>query len=221
MAGVIELDSFVRKFILLWRTGSNAKLSVEAKAGEAFVNLSVGLGQAVPGAHAAKRRGGAGARQRRAERRVAEREMSAEAQKFSSMDSSCTEEVHVTKNIIEDEIPQVDGTAELEAKFEVTVDAHEVCCNDDVIEAIEENFYGHLEDKQIEKSNPLASLLIEEAGKDLLKVQNVYRLNVKDDEKVTEIIERWQKPYEFDDLAFKNAKHGKVGIKIKDVKRIL
>ena len=221
MAGVIELDSFVRKFILLWRTGSNAKLSVEAKAGEAFVNLSVGLGQAVPGAHAAKRRGGAGGRQRRAERRVAEREMSAEAQKFSSMDSSCTEEVHVTKNIIEDEIPQVDGTAELEAKFEVTVDAHEVCCNDDVIEAIEENFYGHLEDKQIEKSNPLASLLIEEAGKDLLKVQNVYRLNVKDDEKVTEIIERWKKPYEFDDLAFKNAKHGKVGIKIKDVKRIL
>ena len=226
MAGVSELDSFVRKFILLWRTGSNAKLSVEAKAGEAFVNLSVGLGQAVPGAHAAKRRGGAGARQRRAERRVAERKMSAEAQKFSSMDSSCTEEVHVTKNIIEDEIsippiPQVDGTAEVEAKFEVTVDAHEVCCNDDVIEAIEENFYGHLEDKQIEKSNPLASLLIEEAGKDLLKVQNVYRLNVKDDEKVTEIIERWQKPYEFDDLAFKNAKHGKVGIKIKDVKRIL
>ena len=70
MAGVIELDSFVRKFILLWRTGSNAKLSVEAKAGEAFVNLSVGLGQAVHvhGAHAAKRRGGAGARQRRAER---------------------------------------------------------------------------------------------------------------------------------------------------------
>ena len=208
MAGVSELDSFVRKFILLWRTGSNAKLSVEAKAGEAFVNLSVGLGHAVPGAaHAAKRRGGAGARQRRAERRAAEREMSADAQKSSSIDSSSTDEV--------------DGTAEVEAKFEVTVDAHEVCCNDDVIEAIEENFYGHLEDKQIEKSNPLASLLIEEAGKDLLKVQNVYTLNVKDDEKVTEIIERWQKPYEFDDLAFKNAKHGKVGIKIRDVKRIL
>ena len=139
---------------------------MEAKAGEAFVNLSVGLGQAVPGAHAAKRRGGAGARQRRAERRVAERE----AQKSSSMDSSCTEEVHVTKNIIEDEIsippiPQVDGTAEVEAKFEVTVDAHEVCCNDDVIEAIEENFYGHLEDKQIEKPNPLASLSIKELVK--------------------------------------------------------
>ena len=179
-----------------------------------------------PTAHAAKRRGGAGARQRRAERRAAEREMSADAQKSSSIDSSSTDEVDVIKNMIKDEIPispipQVDGTAEVEAKFEVTVDAHEVCCNDDVIEAIEENFYGHLEDKQIEKSNPLASLLIEEAGKDLLKVQNVYTLNVKDDEKVTEIIERWQKPYEFDDLAFKNAKHGKVGIKIRDVKRIL
>ena len=60
------------------------------------------------------------------------------------MDSSCTEEVDITKNMIEDDIsispiPQVDGTAEGEAKFEVTVDAHVVCCHDDVMEAIEEN----------------------------------------------------------------------------------
>ena len=67
---------------------------------------------------------------------------------------------------------QNDGTAKKEAKFAVTV-----------------------EDQQIAKSNPLASLFIEEACKDLLKVQNVYKLTVKDDNKVIEIIERWQKPY--------------------------
>ena len=69
MADVSELDNFVRKFVHLWRAGSNAKLSVEAKAGEAFVNLSVGLGYAIPVASASRRRGGAPAIQDSAEQR--------------------------------------------------------------------------------------------------------------------------------------------------------
>ena len=42
----INLDKFVRKFVILWQSGCDAKLSVEAEAGNAFVNLRAGLGQA-------------------------------------------------------------------------------------------------------------------------------------------------------------------------------
>ena len=49
MAGVNELDSFVRKFKILWKSGCDAKLHVHSEAGHAFVTLSVGLGQVPPG----------------------------------------------------------------------------------------------------------------------------------------------------------------------------
>ena len=69
MAGLSELDSFVRKFVLLWKSGCDAKLSVETEAGNAFVNLSVGLGKAaLPGHVDVGHRGGSPARQRRSEK---------------------------------------------------------------------------------------------------------------------------------------------------------
>ena len=39
MAGHEELDKFVRKFVSLWESGSNARLLVETEAGNAFVSL--------------------------------------------------------------------------------------------------------------------------------------------------------------------------------------
>ena len=45
MAGQEELDKFVRKFVSLWQSGCEARVHVETKAGNAFVNLKVGLGQ--------------------------------------------------------------------------------------------------------------------------------------------------------------------------------
>ena len=41
------------------------------------------------------------------------------------------------------------------AIFDVKIDALEKCCDSDVIEAIQENFYGNLKDKQIEKMYPM------------------------------------------------------------------
>ena len=61
---------------------------------------------------------------------------------------------------------------------------------------------------------------IREAAKEVLDVQKVYRIKVRNEEVITDIVERWKKPYEFDDLAFTNAVHGEVAIKIKDVKRV-
>ena len=220
MTGASELENFVRKFIFLWKSGCKAKLSVESKAGEAFVNLSVGLGQAGP-AVPARRRGGAPARQRRTERRAAERRASAQAEEASDVNVS-DENTDDQSTSAQNKFGQTDGTAEKAgvATFDVMVEAHDQCKNDDVIEALEENFFGDLKDKKIEKSDPMGYFSIREATKEVLDVQNVYRIKVKAKKVITDIIERWKKPYEFDDLAFTNAVYGEVAIKIKDVKRV-
>ena len=233
MAGLSELDSFVRKFVLLWKSGCDAKLSVETEAGNAFVNLSVGLGKAaLPGHVDVGHRGGSPARQRRSERRAAERKAK-EAEKATEdiKDEQMAEEsiVNVTGIVTQNElerkvttslIPQVDGTAEQAAQFLVMVEASEECCNDDVLEAFEENFYGHCKDKNVVKTDSLAYFSINEANKGLIKVQESYRIDVKDHEIPTDIIENWKVPYEFDDLAFKNAVYGVIKVKIKDVQRV-
>ena len=48
MAGVDELDKFVRKFVCLWQSGWEANLQVQAKAGNAFVSLHLGLDRQSP-----------------------------------------------------------------------------------------------------------------------------------------------------------------------------
>ena len=82
MAGLGELDKFVRKFVILWQSGCDANLHVETRAGSAFVNLRVGLGQAHThhGQHAGGRRGGGPAKQRRLERRAAATKATAAAE---------------------------------------------------------------------------------------------------------------------------------------------
>ena len=44
MAGHQELQSFVNKFVNLWKSGFEAKLNVEAQAGQACVSIQLGLG---------------------------------------------------------------------------------------------------------------------------------------------------------------------------------
>ena len=71
MAGEGELDSFVRKFKSLCKSGRDAKLHVKTEAGDTFVTLSVGLGQVPPGnkLHAVHPRGGAARQQKEREER--------------------------------------------------------------------------------------------------------------------------------------------------------
>ena len=44
MAGLVEINSFIGKFVSLWQSGRDANLKVESKAGKAFVSLEVDLG---------------------------------------------------------------------------------------------------------------------------------------------------------------------------------
>ena len=48
MAGLLQLNSFVSKFLNLWQSGCDASLHVETHAGKAKIHLQVGLGQAPP-----------------------------------------------------------------------------------------------------------------------------------------------------------------------------
>ena len=63
-------------------------------------------------------------------------------------------------------------------------------------------------------------LIIREENEQLSKVQDKYRIAVRDSEIATEIMSLWNEPYEFDDLAFKNAVYGEIKIKIKEVKTV-
>ena len=71
--GGAELDSFYVKFKTLWKSGLDACLTVESKAGKAWVNLKVGLGETQPQQHHHHPRN-TPAQQRRRERRAAARD---------------------------------------------------------------------------------------------------------------------------------------------------
>jgi hypothetical protein len=80
MAGHLVLHSFVNKFMNLWSSGKNARLSVECQAGQATVNLQLDLGlpHAQPQEHQEKRVGPSRLR-RRAQRAQARAEAAVNA----------------------------------------------------------------------------------------------------------------------------------------------
>ena len=137
-----------------------------------------------------------------------------------------TEEVIVKQetNMPVSPIQQIGNIAvdDSKAHFEVKVEAHEKCTNKDVIEVIQENFFGTLDQKHVGKTDPIRHLIIREEKDKLLEipVQGKYRIVVRDDKLATDIVALWNEPYEFDELAFKNAIYDKIKIKIKEVKRV-
>ena len=46
MAGLTQFNSFIGKFVSLWQQGLDARLSVNSSAGQAWIQLHVGLGDA-------------------------------------------------------------------------------------------------------------------------------------------------------------------------------
>ena len=48
MASLPEINSFISKFVNLWKSGCKASLHLEARAGKAQINLQMGLGQVPP-----------------------------------------------------------------------------------------------------------------------------------------------------------------------------
>jgi hypothetical protein len=111
-------------------------------------------------------------------------------------------------------IPQIDGTEDRNVYYELTVEAHMECTYDDVIETIKANFFGSLDDENVKENDPLRYIIVQQADEN----QKLYEVAVKDNETSMKVIEKWNIPYEFDDLAFKNSVYDK--IKIREVLRL-
>ena len=246
MAGKEELGKFVQKFVSLWQSGSNARLHVESEAERAYVSLQVDLGHAQPlasdGQHGRGQgyRGGSPAKQRRRERRESERKAKAAAEQAGAREQgglgdekSLTEKVVFEEgSFVAEEVnnlngsPQVVESEKSEIEYELKIEAHEKCKNFDVVEVIEVNFDGTLDDLKIDKHDPSREIHVQRIKKEPIEDDNkpvahfVYRVKVKNTEVARTLIESWKHSHKFDDLAFGNAVYDKVQVKIREVQKI-
>ena len=216
MAVNFELNQFIRKFVNLWQAGCEASLHVESKAGKAYVNLQLGLGQAQShpwksedtGEHASGRRGGSPAKQRRRARRQTERQARATAEEVVGAAESIQgggdaekADLEVKEIITEEVMDGVPDTSEVAAsdtvEYELKVEAHVTCKNYDLIEAIEVNFDGSIDDLKVEKTDQCRYFLVNKLENDL-KNENIEkktwkcRVSVQNCDMAKDILESWK-----------------------------
>ena len=87
------------------------------------------------------------------------------------------------------------------AEYELEVEAHNECKNYDIIEAIEVNFDGILDDHKIEKKDHLRNIQVQKVDERIVSsnIENeeskyeVYRVVVKQNDTVEQIIEGWKR----------------------------
>jgi hypothetical protein len=240
MASHGELYNFVRKFESFWKSGCNAKLYVETEAGHAFAHLQVALGQAQLHPHppAGGRRGGGPARERRTAKRLAARQADEEAIKVKEVekDKATSEEdtansdteLDATVNEADKEafkIPQIDGIVDSDARYELLIETHDNCTEEEVIEALEANFHGTLSDQKEGNNEELNHLVIQNlelespCQNEKRKIVK-FKIAVKENVTATNIIESWKERYNFDELAFKDYDYENRSIRIDKVTRL-
>ena len=93
--------------------------------------------------------------------------------------------------------------------------------HEDVLESIEANFLGCLDDEKVAKDDLIRDLKVSESKK-IPVDQNIrlYEVTVAENETVQRIIESWNTPYTFDDLAFRKAVRDKIVINIQEARRL-
>ena len=134
MAGLGQFHSFIGKFVSLWQNGLDAKLSVNSRAGEAWINLQVGLGEAhsqvsqVPGQVRAPGPSRLRRRQRRADSRQRQAaEKADENGEPVAVQEASTENVDVVGDVLADTVMDMKDAAAEQAdevvKDEICTDA--------------------------------------------------------------------------------------------------
>ena len=199
--------------------------------------LHVGLGQAQhvlgSGQHGVGRQGGSPSKQRRRERREAERKAKATAS--ATEESAAEKEILVKENDVAEKSNKTDQKDEQsdkkeseksEIEFEILIDAHVKCKNYDVVESIEENYQGTLNDLKIDEHDVSRFMRIQQLKEEPFEKDDEKRLNilykviVKNVEVAKSVIEGWKNPYKFDDLAFRHAVYDKVQARVQEVQKI-
>ena len=123
----------------------------------------------------------------------------------------------------ENDIPQKE---KCEAEYELKVDAHIKVRNFDVVEAIEENYNGTLNDQKIDVNDPSRYILVQKIKEEPFENENEkrtllsYRVFVNNNVVSKTLIESWKLQRNFDDLAFRNAVYDKIQVRIHEVKKI-
>ena len=118
-------------------------------------------------------------------------------------------------------IPQIDGAISIseessdDLEYELKIEAYEKCTGDDIVEAIETNFFGTLDDEKVRKDDEIRHLVVKKTNE-----KQVFRIIAKKNETVTNIIEGWRISHNFDYLAFGNSVYESLGVRIRKVQRI-
>ena len=113
-------------------------------------------------------------------------------------------------------------------EYELEVEAHNECKNYDIIVAILVNFDGILDDHKIEKKDPLRNIQEQNVDERIVSsnIENeeskyeVYRVVVKQNDTVEQIIEGWKETHKFDDYAFRRSDKKNVRVRIRKVKKL-
>ena len=181
-------------------------------------------------------RGGSPAKQRCRERRESESKAKATAEQALvgeqvglGQKKATAEQVVLGKDIfVAEEVNKLE-VAESEKSvidYELRIEAHEKCKNFYVLEAIEVNFDGIMDDLKIDKHDPSRQIHVQKVKEEPIDDDNnrvvhlIYRVQVKNTEVARSLIESWKDAHKFDDLAFGNAVYDEVQVKIREVKKI-
>ena len=120
---------------------------------------------------------------------------------------------------------EASGILEDEAEYELKVEAHARCTKEDIVEAVETNFWGALDDAKIEADDSMRNIKIKKSEKLQIKrikgeFRNlqVFNIVIKDKDEARNIIGDWKDT--FDDYAFKNTDCAEIRINIREIERI-
>ena len=95
-----------------------------------------------------------------------------------------------------------------------------------MVEAIEENYQGTLNDLKIDEQDLSRFILIQKLEEELFekddekRIRFVYKVIVKDNEVAKTLIESWNYRNKFDDLALRHVVYDKVQVRIQKVQKI-
>ena len=138
MASFSEVNSFVGKFVNLWKAGRDASLQLETHAGQACVVLRVGLGEHP---HQQPHKKVSPARERRRKRRAAAQNASAENAgengSIQDAEEASKEEIVTEKEAVEEAEHEKTATCTTDEKSAATASFEVIdeVCNDEVYDS--------------------------------------------------------------------------------------
>ena len=107
-----------------------------------------------------------------------------------------------------------------EAEYEIKIKAHEMCKNFDIVEAIEVNFDGTLDNMKVDKEDAIRYIHVQKIREQPENELPVYRIVIKNDDVAKDIIEGWKEVHKFDDYAFHRSDLKKVRVRVNNVKKL-